>query len=373
MSTKKILAFIISAVILFAALSTLSIAANPAFARGDVNRDGKIKPTDARLALQAALGLVEIDEEQILLADMNGDGKVKTTDAVTILRIALSMVPAEDYTWPAETPTEAQTIPVTEEPTEVLTTEAPTTEALTTEAPTEQPTEKPTEGGVKDGKLKYYEKYYVKGKMVSSDGSENDVCFATDGNDYYARSSVNDKDVGFIIDKVFDKLTGKIPLGRELYMIDYTANEYLYLDRSTVNTFKTIAGKDFDMDAMIDSATGDMNLSIPYIDSYENMAFDEYVTIDGVNYGVVETTNKEGIIAKAYFEEGESQVSIIENISADKTRTEKLIVEEVSGDPSPYFKPPKDMKKVELKLSLESIMNPEGLNDALAFMERFAT
>ncbi|HHU83954.1 MAG TPA: hypothetical protein GXZ23_02130 [Clostridiales bacterium] len=360
MSTKKILAFIISAVILFAALSTLSIAANPAFARGDVNRDGKIKPTDARLALQAALGLVEIDEEQILLADMNGDGKVKTTDAVTILRIALSMVPAEDYTWPAETPTEAQTIPVTEEPTEVF-----TTEALTTEAPTEQPTEKPTEGGVKDGKLKYYEKYYVKGKMVSSDGSENDVCFAVDGKDYFARSNVNGKDVGFIIDKV--------PLGRELYMIDYTADEYLYMSSSTVGFFKTIAGKDFDMDAMIDSATGDMNLTIPYIDSYENMAFDEYVTVDGENYGVVITTNKEGIVTKYYFKEGDTDVALIESLSVDKTKTEKIIIEEVSGDPSPYFKPPKDMKKVELKLSLGSIMNPEGLNDALAFMERFAT
>ena len=49
---------------------------------GDVNHDGKLSTADAVLALQMAVGSIDID----LAADMNLDGKITSLDALTILQ-----------------------------------------------------------------------------------------------------------------------------------------------------------------------------------------------------------------------------------------------------------------------------------------------
>ncbi len=56
---------------------------------GDVNGDGRLDTTDARLALQAAIGKAELDAAQTAAADVNGDGKVDTADARLILQAAV--------------------------------------------------------------------------------------------------------------------------------------------------------------------------------------------------------------------------------------------------------------------------------------------
>lgn len=61
----------------------------PHLLKGDVDGDGKVTSTDARLALQAAVGKVTLTEKQKVAADMNGDGKVDSTDALLILRAAV--------------------------------------------------------------------------------------------------------------------------------------------------------------------------------------------------------------------------------------------------------------------------------------------
>ena len=53
---------------------------------GDVNSDGKVDSTDARIVLQAAVGKVKLTGEQKAAADMDGDGKVTSTDARIILQ-----------------------------------------------------------------------------------------------------------------------------------------------------------------------------------------------------------------------------------------------------------------------------------------------
>ncbi|HHU83853.1 MAG TPA: hypothetical protein GXZ23_01605 [Clostridiales bacterium] len=58
---------------------------------GDVNRDGQIKPTDARLALRAALSLETLSDISGWAADFNENKKVETTDARRILRVALGL------------------------------------------------------------------------------------------------------------------------------------------------------------------------------------------------------------------------------------------------------------------------------------------
>ena len=58
---------------------------------GDINMDGKVDLTDALLSLKAALGIIELDDEQAAAADVNGDNSVDLTDTVMILKIALGI------------------------------------------------------------------------------------------------------------------------------------------------------------------------------------------------------------------------------------------------------------------------------------------
>lgn len=57
--------------------------------RGDVNGDGKVSITDARLLLQAAVGKTIFNAEQVSVGDFNGDGQISTTDARWALQIAV--------------------------------------------------------------------------------------------------------------------------------------------------------------------------------------------------------------------------------------------------------------------------------------------
>lgn len=59
---------------------------------GDINGDGKIDTTDARLALQYAVGKITLTEAQQAVGDVNGDSKVDTTDARLILQKAVGKI-----------------------------------------------------------------------------------------------------------------------------------------------------------------------------------------------------------------------------------------------------------------------------------------
>lgn len=57
--------------------------------KGDVNGDGVVDTTDARIILQAAVGKLSLTDAQKVLADINGDGVIDTTDARLILQTAV--------------------------------------------------------------------------------------------------------------------------------------------------------------------------------------------------------------------------------------------------------------------------------------------
>jgi len=59
-----------------------------ALAKGDLNGDGKVNSSDARLALRAAAKLENLTDAQKQAGDMDGDGDVDSADARTILRKA---------------------------------------------------------------------------------------------------------------------------------------------------------------------------------------------------------------------------------------------------------------------------------------------
>lgn len=59
---------------------------------GDINNDGQINTTDARLALQYAVDKIGMSEEEWIAADVNRDEVVNTTDARLLLQYAVGKI-----------------------------------------------------------------------------------------------------------------------------------------------------------------------------------------------------------------------------------------------------------------------------------------
>ena len=179
--------------------------------RGDVNGDGNVQTSDARLALRGAAGIDILEGDAIIAADVNEDGNVQTSDARVILRVAAGLelfenseIIVEEST-DAEEPSDEETTteeptteePTTEEPTtEEPTTEEPTTEEPTTEEPTtEEPTtEEPTTEEIPTGPVEigigeypdaidalFNGKFYMKTTMENADGTVSEVEMGIDG------------------------------------------------------------------------------------------------------------------------------------------------------------------------------------------------
>jgi len=63
----------------------------PEYILGDVNRDGKLTASDARLALRVSANLEEIDIYQQIIADVNNDRRVTAMDARLFLRASAGL------------------------------------------------------------------------------------------------------------------------------------------------------------------------------------------------------------------------------------------------------------------------------------------
>ncbi len=83
---KKILCLVL-ALSVFVSCAVFSSAAE----KGDIDRDGEITSTDARLALRISVNLEAPDEEQSILADYDEDGAVSAADARAILRASVGL------------------------------------------------------------------------------------------------------------------------------------------------------------------------------------------------------------------------------------------------------------------------------------------
>lgn len=68
-----------------------TVADRPQRILGDVNGDGKITASDARLALRAAASLENLDSPSFYAADVNFDYKITAMDARLILRVAAGL------------------------------------------------------------------------------------------------------------------------------------------------------------------------------------------------------------------------------------------------------------------------------------------
>ncbi len=65
----------------------------PEFVAGDITGDGYVKAIDARNALKANAGTIELTEEQLKAGDVTGDGKVTALDARWILQYVAGVRP----------------------------------------------------------------------------------------------------------------------------------------------------------------------------------------------------------------------------------------------------------------------------------------
>lgn len=59
---------------------------DPVFEVGDVDNDGTVNTTDARMVLKYSMGILELEDSALALADYNGDGNIDTSDVRAIVK-----------------------------------------------------------------------------------------------------------------------------------------------------------------------------------------------------------------------------------------------------------------------------------------------
>ncbi len=83
---RKILCAVLCLCFLFS-LCPLSYA----FVRGDVDSDGKVTASDARIILRISVGLDNLSEDNLSLGDVDYDGKISAADARKVLRLSVGI------------------------------------------------------------------------------------------------------------------------------------------------------------------------------------------------------------------------------------------------------------------------------------------
>lgn len=114
---RRIIALVLLSCICASFWSAAASNQTKTYALGDVNGDGKIISSDARLVLRFAVDLEDLTDEQVKAADADENGTVNTTDARNILRFAvqitLDLKGTPSYTTTTTAPTTTRRDPST--------------------------------------------------------------------------------------------------------------------------------------------------------------------------------------------------------------------------------------------------------------------
>ena len=269
MKKSKIIALASAVSLTAAAVFAATSMASAAPALGDVDCNGKVKASDARMILRHSAKLENLSDSVIPVADADGNGKVSATDARLVLRFAsklISTMGGEDKyaefiksnessdtspttkktdssdlsTRPVTRPTTKPAAELSTKPTTAPTT-APTTEPTTvpTTAPTTEPTtaEPTTKPGYDDNIPAAIHsftngKFDFVGTIVAGGGKQN-VRFTNDGE----RMRISMKADGMDLDLL--KLIGKKTLlnkdGSEYYIVSDSKKAYCKLDKASMS------------------------------------------------------------------------------------------------------------------------------------------
>ena len=269
MKKSKIIALASAVSLTAAAVFAATSMASAAPALGDVDCNGKVTASDARMILRHSAKLENLSDSVIPVADADGNGKVSATDARLVLRFAsklISTMGGEDKyaefiksnessdtspttkktdssdlsTRPVTRPTTKPAAELSTKPTTAPTT-APTTEPTTvpTTAPTTEPTTaEPTTKPGYDDNIPAAIHSFTKGKfdfvgtLVAGGGKQN-VRFTNDGE----RMRISMKADGMDLDLL--KLIGKKTLlnkdGSEYYIVSDSKKAYCKLDKASMS------------------------------------------------------------------------------------------------------------------------------------------
>ena len=269
MKKSKIIALASAVSLTAAAVFAATSMASAAPALGDVDCNGKVTASDARMILRHSAKLENLSDSVIPVADADGNGKVSATDARLVLRFAsklISTMGGEDKyaefiksnessdtspttkktdssdlsTRPVTRPTTKPAAELSTKPTTAPTT-APTTEPTTvpTTAPTTEPTtaEPTTKPGYDDNIPAAIHsftngKFDFVGTIVAGGGKQN-VRFTNDGE----RMRISMKADGMDLDLL--KLIGKKTLlnkdGSEYYIVSDSKKAYCKLDKASMS------------------------------------------------------------------------------------------------------------------------------------------
>lgn len=128
---NKIIAVILTLTLICS--SAFMLASADSVKLGDINNDGNVTASDARLVLRAAAKIDTLSEEATIIADVNFDTRITASDARMILRAAakienLPEMPTEENS--SAEPTEPTTDPTTEPTTEPTTKPEPDNDVI---------------------------------------------------------------------------------------------------------------------------------------------------------------------------------------------------------------------------------------------------
>lgn len=87
---KKLISVLLVALMLISVVFALGVSAET-YKLGDIDKDGKITPSDARTILRIAAQIEKVDETDKLIADVISDNKINAADARLVLRIAAKL------------------------------------------------------------------------------------------------------------------------------------------------------------------------------------------------------------------------------------------------------------------------------------------
>lgn len=265
MKKTKIIALASAVSLTAAAVFAATSMASAAPALGDVDCNGKVTASDARMILRHSAKLENLSDSVIPVADADGNGKVSATDARLVLRFASKLIstmggedkyaefiksnessdtsPTTKKTDSSDLSTRPVTRPTTKPAAELSTkpTTAPTTEPTTvpTTAPTTEPTtaEPTTKPGYDDNIPAAIHsftngKFDFVGTIVAGGGKQN-VRFTNDGE----RMRISMKADGMDLDLL--KLIGKKTLlnkdGSEYYIVSDSKKAYCKLDKASMS------------------------------------------------------------------------------------------------------------------------------------------
>lgn len=309
MKKSKIIALTSAVSLTAAAVFAATSMASAAPTLGDVDGNGKVTASDARMILRHSAKLENLSDSVIPVADADGNGKVSATDARLVLRFAsklISTMGGEDKyaefiksnessdtsattkktdssdlsTRPVTRPTTKPAAELSTKPTTAPTTEpttAPTTEPTTvpTTAPTTEPTTaEPTTKPGYDDNIPAAIHSFTDGKFdfvgtIVAGGGKQHVRFSNDGELMRISMKADGMDLDLL------KLIGKKTLlnkdGSEYYIVSDSKKAYCKLDKAAMSL---LGMKESDLSftfATIDISKSEYTVEVTSFNGKENV------------------------------------------------------------------------------------------------------